>query len=467
MAGDITRSTFDRTKHYSGVRMQQGRVQMDADWNEQLDIGDHLRRVADNDIIGPNGVPSGSDGGFAVSVAAGNLQISKGRIYVAGTLCENEAAVFIAAPSPAGAVSGQPDLPGVNFTTAGGIVLEALLTKLGGVSGFDLPSTAGYYAAYLDVWQRDITSIDDPSIREIALGGPDTATRTKAVWQAKLLRLSDVTKQPACPTDFSTLLPPGTGELMAQGEPGATSNDPCSIPAQAGYRRLENQLYRVEIHQSGKAGAATFKWSRDNGSVIAAWTGQDPSNSSNLFVSTLGKDQVLGFGGGQWVELTDDTRELWGLPGTFVQLTSAQVQSQGPTLTINAATATGSTAFTDFPLNPKIRRWDLPSSQSGPAEVQEGTWLDLESGVQVSFKAGGTYRTGDYWLIPARTATAISSPLVEWPLDGSGNPILQPNLGKHFYCALAILAFDPTSGWTPACDCRPVFLRWRSHHAST
>ena len=36
--GDFTRTTFDPTHHYSGVRMQQGRVQLDADWNEQLDI---------------------------------------------------------------------------------------------------------------------------------------------------------------------------------------------------------------------------------------------------------------------------------------------------------------------------------------------------------------------------------------------------------------------------------------------
>ena len=316
---------------------------------------------------------------------------------------------------------------------------------------------AGYYAAYLNVWERDIIALDDPLIREVALGGPDTATRTKTVWQARLLRLGDLSTQPSCPSDFQSLFPSGTGELKAQAQPGGTSSDPCSIPAQAGYRRLENQLYRVEIHKAGKAGAATFKWSRDNGSVIAAWSGQDPANSNNLFVSTLGKDQVLGFAAGQWVELTDDTRELWGLPGTLVQLASAQTQAQGPTLTINPGTATGSTTFSDFPLNPKVRRWDMPSSQQGPATMQEGTWLDLESGVQVWFQSGGTYHTGDYWLIPARTATAISSPQVEWPADNSGNPVPQKSPAAHYYCGLALLSFSPVTGWIPVCDCRPVF----------
>src|SRR5215470_4054355 len=99
--GDITRATFEATRHYSGVRMQQGRVQMDADWNEQVDIESDLRCTVDTDIIGPTGVPA-VNGGFAITVAAGNLQISKGRIYVAGNLCQNENAVFIAAPSPPG-----------------------------------------------------------------------------------------------------------------------------------------------------------------------------------------------------------------------------------------------------------------------------------------------------------------------------------------------------------------------------
>ena len=38
MKGDFTRLTFQPEKHYSSVRLQQGRVQLDADWNEQADI---------------------------------------------------------------------------------------------------------------------------------------------------------------------------------------------------------------------------------------------------------------------------------------------------------------------------------------------------------------------------------------------------------------------------------------------
>jgi len=38
MKADLTRDTFNPAKHYSRVMMQQGRVAVDADWNEQASI---------------------------------------------------------------------------------------------------------------------------------------------------------------------------------------------------------------------------------------------------------------------------------------------------------------------------------------------------------------------------------------------------------------------------------------------
>ena len=38
MKADLTRSSFDPLNNFSRVLMQQGRVQLDADWNEQADI---------------------------------------------------------------------------------------------------------------------------------------------------------------------------------------------------------------------------------------------------------------------------------------------------------------------------------------------------------------------------------------------------------------------------------------------
>ena len=62
MKGDFSRVSFRREKHYSRVLMQQGRVQLDADWNEQMAILAHQNDVQMADIVGVSGVPAGSHG---------------------------------------------------------------------------------------------------------------------------------------------------------------------------------------------------------------------------------------------------------------------------------------------------------------------------------------------------------------------------------------------------------------------
>src|SRR5882724_5196431 len=94
MKGDISRSTFKPEKHSSSVRMQQGRVQTDADWNEQVDIQAHLLETATQDFIGIAGAPRNAPNSFQVSFDQNqnptDLLINAGRIYVDGILCELE-----------------------------------------------------------------------------------------------------------------------------------------------------------------------------------------------------------------------------------------------------------------------------------------------------------------------------------------------------------------------------------------
>ena len=65
MKGDFTRFTHRKEKHYSSVRRQQGRVDLDADWNEQADISAYLAETETRDVIGAFGVPK-HDAGFSV-----------------------------------------------------------------------------------------------------------------------------------------------------------------------------------------------------------------------------------------------------------------------------------------------------------------------------------------------------------------------------------------------------------------
>jgi len=161
MKGDFSRRTFDPEKRFSRVLMQQGRVRLDADWNEQAAIQLHLLRTLVQDIVGPHGGPADS---FMIRSARRSFQILPGHYYVGGILCELDRPVLYA---------GQPNLPVVPDVTGDGI-----------------------YLAYPDVWERHVSYLEDedergdePSIREVALGGADTATRTQVVWQVKTVKL--------------------------------------------------------------------------------------------------------------------------------------------------------------------------------------------------------------------------------------------------------------------------------------
>lgn len=436
MQGDFTRLTFDRSKHYSGVLNQQGRVALDADWNEQVAIAQHEARTTRQDVVGLCGGPQGVDAtgdplaGFEMTTDGAALSVTKGRYYVDGILAQKEATTLITA---------QPDFPVSSLAQVAGLAPNAALP-------------AGAYLAYLDVWERHITALEDAAIREVALGGPDTATRTQVMAQVKLLRVGEAGDAFDCATQsaaWDALTAAGRGQLEAQAEPDDPSDSACVVPARAGYRGLENQLYRVEVHRIVSATRIGIKWSRENASVVVGWTGQDNLDPTRLTVGSTGRDVVLGLAANQWVELTDDAREQRGEAGLLVKI----VKVEGNVLTIDPGGQT--VTFGDFAANPKLRRWDMPADV-GEIIVTTGAvaWTELELGVQIRLKAG-TFHPGDYWLIPARTFTGD----IEWPRTNGGTPqpIPQPPVGvKHHYCRLAIFDFVGEA-WTKRSDCRTLF----------
>ena len=79
----------------------------------------------------------------------------------------------------------------------------------------------------------------------------------------------------------------------------------------------------------------------------------------------------------------------------------------------------------------KIRLWD------GKGQVgEQAVWIPLDGGIKIHFSRG-TYKSGDYWLIPART----SRKEVEWPPYQVPNihPLPQFRRGtQHHYSRLAL-----------------------------
>lgn len=443
MKADFSRNTYQPGKHYRRVLGQQGRVVIDADLNEQTSIGIAALEQTTYDVIGPTGVPNtslsyGYNGGFQIGIAPSgtDLTISHGRMYVDGLLVENDSDTNL---------STQPFLP----LPPGGF----------GPAGLTGP---GLYAAYIDAWERVVTPVDDSEIVEIALGGPDTALRSQVAWQVKfgLVDTSEFGTNPSC----AQILPPwgfggNQGTLTAQGGAPSTDPLPCVLPPQTGYQSLENQLYRVEIHTPGGYGTATFKWSRENGSVIAgiASAATTPTSSPAYNVTTVGRDTSLGFAVNDWVEVIDDDSEFQTGAGQLLQCANVQ----GLTITLSAAP----NRPIDFTKHPKLRRWDQSANATGTGvPIADGRWMTLENGVQVQF-SNGRYNVGDYWLIPARTATSADTMgTIEWPADPvTSLPLSQVPLGvQHYYASLGIVAFDgtkfsPPQGATSVTDCRIFF----------
>jgi photosystem II stability/assembly factor-like uncharacterized protein len=351
------------------------------------------------------------------------LALSAGDLYVEGVRCENERTISF---------SRQPEPP--------------LSTK-----PFPPPGPATY-GVYLQVQEQHLSATEREDLREVALGGPDTATRTRTVWQAGLVRLPDVNgDEPTC-ADIVALGPtdPPRGRLRARAVPAAVSTSDCIVPPNGGYRRLENQLYRVEIHAGTKAtGGATYKWSRDNGSVIARLDGITTNTANKTAVATVshtGRDATVGFGPDQIVEITDEGRLLRAEPGVLAQIDSIE----GRTLVLSQVDSVPLT-MADFPVRPIVRRWD------GQAGVVPGQWVELEDGVFVEFAegpdAGDAFRSGDYWTIPARTLTGR----VEWP-QSDGSPRFEERQGPRRHVApLAMVDVKGSGVWSLKQDCRKQF----------
>lgn len=362
----------------------------------------------------------------SLSLPATSLQIQPGRYHVQGQLCELDAPASLA---------NQPD----------GGVPERL--------------PAGTHLVYLRAWQRHISALEAPGIREQALGGPDTATRARQVAQVRALALpapGDGEADWHCGSSidpWNDLVAAPRPQLAARSEPQLATTGLCEIAASAGYRRLENQLYRVEIHSGGAA--PTFKWSRENGAV--AYAVQEvridtATTRTVVRVAARGRDANLDLALHDRVELVDDWAELQDRAGTLFEY----LNDGDDALELVLAGLPPGTLGQDAARHPVLRRWDHRPAVAGDnaLPIVEGQWITLEDGVQVRFEAGGSYRPGDYWQIPARTVSAD----VEWPRDADGAPIAQPPAGiADGWARLGLVEVDAGGLVSVTSDCRDIF----------
>jgi hypothetical protein len=341
---------------------------------------------------------------------------------------------------------------------------------LAATDGIPTDKTNNNCLVYLDVWERHLTWVEDESIREVGLGGPDTATRAKVVWQIKTnpnvppLTGDNNVSDPDWRTYVTALQPADPGLLRARVRPEATSTDPCITSPKSSYLGAENQLYRVEVHsgsldEDGTAITPTFKWSRENGSVVFPIS---KLSGAQVTVENLGRDSRLGLKVADYVEVVDDDYALQDRADPPLQV--MDIDRAAIVVTLSGAP---NGPIGHAPLkHPLLRRWDANAANIVEATSADDAWLDLEDGIQIQFQPEGTYRTGDYWLIPARVATGD----VEWPklrdaqgklvLDERGQPqpvALPPHGVEHHYAPLAVIGVDHNGTISAVTDLRRKF----------
>lgn len=468
---DLSRDEFDVTKHYAGVRMQQGRVLTDDDWNESGRIdGEDIRRSR-MDIIGPFGSP---DDGFDISVLSGSqtypspglpdFNIAAGTMYLGGLRLELETAQLY---------SKQTDWLDPTIST----------------DQDDIPANNGQVSlVYLEAWQQPVSAVEDCELFEPALGGPDTTTRIRNMQRVRIANTSDT----ACGSawnDFTQslaskkigtivnnceLIPNAT--LSAAFSDATTGDDLCSPSVAGGYLGAENQAIRVELtFYDPSSNTVRFTWGFDNASPLYRVTTAPDTTAPNTDITliTQPKDTYHWPSSGQVIELLPCGAQLTNgeyladeQSGVFCRAVSSFNPNTG-NLTFTVGPATGGSAV-NVPLptggdHIYMRVWNRGTDLLSNPEITlivpaaGGTTTLGNTGISITL-TGTNFNKGDYWIIAARPAKPQE--LIPWKLKTSGMP---PNGVRRYFAPLALIQWTVSStgfitGAQLLHDCRKTFV---------
>jgi hypothetical protein len=235
MKTDISRWSPQAGAGYSGVYQQQGRLISDADWNELMEVVKQQARDALKDVVG-----SGAPGPV--------LQGSAGQVVLAP-----QAVVYVdgvrAVPNPGTdtvALNAQPHYP-LPAATA-------------------VPADAGFF---LDVWERSVTALEDPALRDSALGGADTCTRTQTMAQVKWFK-DDAMGFGLASYMGLTSTPHGCARLAATARTASPAD-----------RLLRLEVHDVDYNLPGGGQQLTLKWSDENAAMHFAVDDAPPPDFTN------------------------------------------------------------------------------------------------------------------------------------------------------------------------------------------
>ncbi|MBD9526976.1 hypothetical protein [Paracoccus sp. PAR01] len=283
----------------------------------------------------------------------------------------------------------------------------AMLAASGGAVGARL-------VAYLELSERVVTAIEDPGLREQALGpGRETTSRSALLAQVKLATVSGLTDA-AVAGAFARQVQP-SGRVTFGTSAGADAADPCDLPVPGGYSGTENRLYRLQVHEASAA-MTRFKWSRDNAAGLWPCTlmPDQPPGAMVTHVRVAASDPLRA---GDLVELTSEAIERGDATPASLDAAGLHrpVRAQGRLFRLEGGEIVAGSQrefqlldpATELPVSPfdpapfgalglKLRQWSGLLERPGNGAAS----LTLESGLIADVT--GAFEPGDWWQAEAR-----------------------------------------------------------------
>jgi hypothetical protein len=448
MATDVSRVSFDPARLYTRVLPQQGRVLLEAEDNEDGLILAEERRHELLDLVGPAATP---DDGYALSSSGpGRLTIGPGTMYVGGNRVRLDAPIEYDAQPDWLDHEGDPDWsrpPNVDHR--------------GGVEH-----------VVLQLIERDVTAVEDPVLREVALGGPDGAARARTLQRVRRMPARARDCDSALNLDVETwageglVFDPATAalasdtRLLVTWDAPVEPPDPCEPSAQGGYLGADNQAIRVQVVRRNPDRPDVFDlvWGWDDASMLYRVSADASVNP----ILTLQRSPVDDFHrprAGQAVQVLRSAAALASTDGVVegyaasingaVAVLTAPYDPDRRTVTFPHSLAA---EFTDPGATPQLylRVWEelLTDVRLGDEVALTGTGLKVTLTL-----AGGatTVHPGDFWVVgvrPATPETVLPARLLRTP---------QPPDGPRMWaCPLAVIAWE-AEGIDVLDDCRVDF----------
>jgi Family of unknown function (DUF6519)/IPT/TIG domain len=447
MAGDRARVSYDPSRKWRGLVAQQGRVTLDADWNEAAAIGEERDRLAARDAVGPVGTPDGGYSVTAVPAAApgpampGDLTIGPGTLYLGGERLDLDAPVTY---------STQPDW--LDHSTDPLWVPPAV------------PAGTSFELVYLLAAEQEVSATEDPALADVALGGPDTMQRQQILqrfvrqpspsgtcadaWSAFVSSLGGKGLQ----FDAASMTIGSATTLQVSFANAPAVPNQCEPVATGGFQGAENQMIRVMVASVDAAGVPTIAWGFDDASFLYRLKAATYDSAGDQTTVTLASAPVDNFhnpGAGQAVELLRDAVRLTATDyiaapaGVVMPLFSAYdptqmqlvISGQPPDDYLSAATP-----------QLYLRVWQSTVAAQPGAATALG-----DTGIAVTLTSStGTFHAGDFWCFALRPI----EPAIVYPARYLAAP--QPPDGpRTLTCPLAVLTWEE-GNVTPS-NCVPLF----------